>query len=139
MLQDFLAEDFKYPAVTEEVPKPVPKIIAGVGQEDTLRIANVKLTSELTETKEHLNDVRRRSESFRRERDSAKRKASRYDTLRKKHKAEHEKSKYWQKRAEQNQAEVTAAAKLKQVEREKAQLQEQLEFLEQQNVKLKQS
>ena len=135
-LQNFLDAPFVYPVVADARPKAIPPVFAGVGDENTLRNANVALEVELSGTKEQIQHFRRRSEGFRRERDSAKRKASRYDELRKRHKAEHEKAKYWMSRAEQSRTDASATTKLQYVEKQNQQLESHIVRLEEQIAEL---
>ena len=137
-MKKFLEEPFRYPDVADPRPKPaVPLEISGVGDEDTLRSQNVELTSELSETKDQLRNAKQRCVIFSRERNSAKRKAANYDALRKRQRADHEKIKYWQARAEENRFEISASSKVADLEKEKRQLEQHVTVLETQVALLK--
>ena len=138
-MRKFLEEPFRYPDVVDPRPKAaVPLEIAGVGDGDTLRAQNVELTSELAEAKEQLNGAKQRCVIFSRERNTAKRKAANYDALRKRQRADHEKIKYWQSRAEENRLETSASSKLEELEKEKRQIEQHVDVLETQVALLKQ-
>ena len=74
----------------------------GVGDLETLKQQNFELGLELSTAEKRLDREKERTTTLTQERDKAKRKASRCVELRKKHKAEHEKAKYWQERVEEN-------------------------------------
>ena len=129
--QDFLNALFIFPAIEEIEPRAeVPSEINGVGDENTLRLQNVTLTAELTNTKNCLDDEQQRAKDLQRERDAAKRKASIVDDLRKKQKADHEKVRYYQKQIQEQNDEAKASEQLKTVEREKNQMEEHVASME---------
>ena len=145
--QEFLDAPFEFPEVNDPKPTPpVPTTLNRAGDPQTLRLVNISLATELTETEEKLTVIeenldkeRQHVEDLRRERDAAKRKSTQCDDLRKKQKAETEKVRYWQNRVSENHAEASASTQLRQLEKENEQLKQQLEETESRVIELQQA
>ena len=144
-LEAFLWESFKYPRTNEEnavIPRgTVPAEIRGVGDDETLRQQNISLASELSETKGQLTNANQRVRQVVNQGRAAKRKASAYDAMRKRHKAANEQTKYWRKRAAriENAQYMEASHRAQELETQNKSLERQLDLLETQNEELKQS
>ena len=82
----------------------MPPVMSGVGDNDALRLQNVSLNRKLNETNELLTGAEKKCRLLTRERDAAKRKAKRkatnYESERKKQKASSESAKYWRKQVQ---------------------------------------
>ena len=86
--------------------------------------------AELTGTKDQVRHEQAKSSDLAKERAATKRRLERYDDMKKKHKAEHERAVYWQRKAEENRVEAAASVTIKEVEKQNCWLQQEVEALE---------